>query len=52
MAASVAGRPSLLKPNVDAALASTPSVEHVIVVKRVDEPVDMRGRAATTGGTT
>ncbi len=35
------GAPSLLKPNVDAALASTPSVEHVLVVKRVDEPVDM-----------
>ena len=35
------GAPSLLKPNVDAALASTPSVEHVVVVRRVDEPVDM-----------
>jgi acetyl-CoA synthetase len=35
------GAPSLLKPNVDAALASTPSVEHVLVVKRVDEPVEM-----------
>ena len=31
----------MLKPNVDTALASTPSVEHVVVVKRVDEPVDM-----------
>jgi len=35
------GAPSLLKPNVDAALGSTPSVEHVIVVDRVGEPVDM-----------
>jgi acetyl-CoA synthetase len=35
------GAPSLLKPNVDAALPSTPSVEHVVVVRRVDEPVDM-----------
>jgi len=35
------GAPSLLKPNVDSALASTPSVEHVVVVKRVDETVDM-----------
>ena len=35
------GAPSMLKPNVDAALASTPSVEHVVVVRRVDEPVDM-----------
>ena len=31
----------MLKPNVDAALGDTPSVEHVVVVKRVDEPVDM-----------
>ena len=36
------GVPSMLKPNVDTALASTPSIEHVIVVKRVDEPVDMQ----------
>jgi acetyl-CoA synthetase len=35
------GAPSMLKPNVDAALGSTPSVEHVVVLKRVDEPVDM-----------
>ncbi|MGQ0832348.1 MAG: acetate--CoA ligase [Microthrixaceae bacterium] len=35
------GVPSMLKPNVDAALASTPSVEHVVVVARVEEPVDM-----------
>ena len=33
------GAPSMLKPNVDTALASTPSVEHVVVVQRVDEPV-------------
>ncbi len=38
------GAPSLLKPNVDAALASTPSVEHVVVAKRVDEHVDMVDR--------
>ncbi len=36
------GAPSLLKPNVDAALASTPSVQHVVVVKRVDKPVTMQ----------
>ncbi|MEY2420048.1 MAG: acetyl-CoA synthetase [Acidimicrobiaceae bacterium] len=35
------GAAAMLKPNVDAALADTPSVEHVVVVKRVDEPVDM-----------
>jgi acetyl-CoA synthetase len=35
------GAPSMLKPNVDTAVASTPSVEHVVVVKRVDEPVEM-----------
>jgi acetyl-CoA synthetase len=35
------GAPALLKPNVDEAIGSTPSVEHVVVVKRVDEPVDM-----------
>jgi len=35
------GAPSLLKPNVDAAVASTPSVEHVVVVNRVGEPVEM-----------
>ena len=35
------GAPSMLKPNVDAALGSTPSVEHVVVVNRVGEPVDM-----------
>jgi acetyl-CoA synthetase len=31
----------MLKPNVDTALAETPSVEHVVVVRRVDEPVEM-----------
>ncbi len=36
------GAPSMLKPNVDTALASTPSIEHVVVVKRVDEPIDMQ----------
>jgi acetyl-CoA synthetase len=35
------GAPSMLKPNVDTALASTPSVAHVVVVKRVDQPVGM-----------
>ena len=35
------GAPSLLKPNVDTALADTPTIEHVLVVKRVDEPVEM-----------
>jgi acetyl-CoA synthetase len=35
------GAPAMLKPNVDTALADTPSVEHVVVVKRVDEPVEM-----------
>jgi acetyl-CoA synthetase len=36
------GAASMLKPNVDVAVASTPSVEHVLVVRRVDEPVDMQ----------
>ncbi|MEQ1786683.1 MAG: acetate--CoA ligase [Acidimicrobiales bacterium] len=35
------GAPSMLKPNVDAALDATPTVEHVVVVRRVDEPVTM-----------
>ena len=35
------GAAALLKPNVDTALASTPTIEHVVVVKRVDEPVEM-----------
>jgi acetyl-CoA synthetase len=30
-----------LKPQADAALASTPSIEHVVVVKRGHNPVDM-----------
>jgi len=36
------GAPSLLKPNVDAALGSTPTIEHVVVVQRVNESVDMQ----------
>ncbi len=35
------GAPSMLKPNVDTALATTPSVEHVVVLRRVDQAVDM-----------
>ncbi len=35
------GAPSMLKPNVDTALPSTPSVESVVVLRRVDEAVDM-----------
>jgi acetyl-CoA synthetase len=35
------GAPSPLKPNVDTALEQTPSVEHVLVVRRVGEPVAM-----------
>src|SRR5687768_7888081 len=35
------GAPSMLKPNVDTALASTPSVEHVVVVRRVEDAVEM-----------
>src|SRR5690606_6058267 len=35
------GVPSMLKPNVDLALASTPSVEHVLVVNRCDTDVHM-----------
>jgi acetyl-CoA synthetase len=35
------GAASMLKPNVDIAVASTPSVEHVVVVKRVNEPIEM-----------
>jgi acetyl-CoA synthetase len=35
------GAPSMLKPNVDTALAATPSVEHVVVLERVGEPVEM-----------
>ena len=35
------GAPNMLKPNVDIAVKDTPSVEHVVVVKRVDEPITM-----------
>ncbi|QGG93828.1 acetate--CoA ligase [Actinomarinicola tropica] len=35
------GVASMLKPNVDLALASTPSVEHVVVVNRCDTEVHM-----------
>jgi acetyl-CoA synthetase len=35
------GAPSMLKPNVDLAVASTPSVEHVVVVNRCDTDVHM-----------
>ncbi|MDZ7679281.1 MAG: acetate--CoA ligase [Acidimicrobiales bacterium] len=35
------GAPSMLKPNVDLALASTPSVEHVVVVNRCDTEIHM-----------
>jgi acetyl-CoA synthetase len=35
------GRPNLLKPAADVALADTPSITDVVVVKRVDQPVDM-----------
>jgi len=35
------GAPSMLKPNADDAVSRCPSIEHVVVVKRVDEPVDM-----------
>jgi acetyl-CoA synthetase len=39
------GAPSLLKPNVDEALLSTPSVEHVVVVERTQsDPVMVEGR--------
>jgi acetyl-CoA synthetase len=36
------GKPNLLKPSADIALADTPSITDVVVVKRVDEPVVMR----------
>jgi acetyl-CoA synthetase len=35
------GAANMLKPNVDIAVKDTPSVEHVVVVKRVDEPIMM-----------
>ncbi|MEY2407318.1 MAG: acetyl-CoA synthetase, partial [Acidimicrobiaceae bacterium] len=36
------GAPAALKPHADAALASTPSIEHVVVVRRTGEPVEMQ----------
>jgi acetyl-CoA synthetase len=36
------GKANLLKPSADIALADSPSITDVVVVKRVDEPVDMR----------
>jgi acetyl-CoA synthetase len=36
------GAAAMLKPNADDAVERSPSIEHVLVVKRVDEPVDMR----------
>ena len=35
------GRANLLKPAADVALADTPSITGVVVVKRVDQPVEM-----------
>jgi len=35
------GAATMLKPNADVALADTPSIEHVVVVKRVDQDVNM-----------
>ncbi len=35
------GAPSLLKPAVDVALADTPSIEHVVVVRRTESDVAM-----------
>src|SRR4051812_21780065 len=35
------GAPSLLKPHVDVALADTPSIEHVVVVRRTESEVSM-----------
>jgi acetyl-CoA synthetase len=35
------GAPSLLKPAVDIALADTPSIEHVVVVRRTESDVSM-----------
>ncbi len=36
------GKANLLKPAADVALADTPSITGVVVVKRVDRPVEMR----------
>jgi acetyl-CoA synthetase len=35
------GAPSLLKPNADVALASTPTIEHVVVVNRTNSDIHM-----------
>jgi acetyl-CoA synthetase len=35
------GAPSLLKPNADAAVAGSPSIEHVVVVERTKSDVEM-----------
>jgi acetyl-CoA synthetase len=35
------GAPSLLKPHVDVAVADTPSIEHVVVVRRTESDVSM-----------
>jgi acetyl-CoA synthetase len=35
------GAPNLLKPNADVALANTPSIEHVVVVRRTRSDVSM-----------
>jgi acetyl-CoA synthetase len=35
------GAPSALKPNADVALQDTPSIEHVVVVQRTGQDVDM-----------
>ncbi len=40
------GAPSMLKPNVDIALAKTPSIDHVVVVRRVGEHEAADGTAA------
>ena len=36
------GAPSLLKPNADLACAETPSIQHVVVVRRTNSDVDMQ----------
>ncbi|MEU5877268.1 acetate--CoA ligase [Spirillospora sp. NPDC047279] len=38
------GKPSALKPTVDEAVESTPSIEHVLVVRRTGEEVAENGR--------
>ncbi len=42
------GKPAALKPAVDEALASTPSIEHVLVARRVGDALD-GGTAMTEG---